>query len=160
MQGKVRSQISLVNVVEGTGRLTRAHHLVKWWFSTKLHVANLYLNAYCTIMNLLYSYNIIVISLLMHIIITCLVLTCLHPIETVLVLFSYSLMQVSAESPQCLRVKNLWLLCTRLSRLYYLAMHSSLYFQLQQGFPLATIATSPPWTPWKLHCVPIFVCGH
>ena len=41
MQGKVRPQISLVNVVEGTGQLTRAHHLVKWWLSAKLNVANL-----------------------------------------------------------------------------------------------------------------------
>ena len=42
----------------------------------------------------------------------------LYPIETVLVFFSHSLMQVSAESPHCLRVRTLWFVCT--TRLFIL----------------------------------------
>ena len=63
------------------------------------------------------------------------------PLVSVYILdYSYCIMYycMGAESPQCLRVKGCWFVCTRLSRLYYLATHSSLYFQLQQGFPLAT----------------------
>ena len=74
----------------------------------------------------------------MHFIITCLSITCpTHYSPIAIHLCRWMQSQHSAWE-----WKTRLLVCTRLCRLHYLAMHSSLYFQLQQGFPLATIVTS------------------
>ena len=121
MQGRARQQISLANngqrlytYSRRNRPATRAHNLVKCWIVPNYMQRVWDSYTYCAIMNLLYSY--IVISLFMHFV-TCLVITCLHSIETVLQPF-IDAGECRVTTAQSLRVRTLWFVCT--TRLFIL----------------------------------------